>query len=53
MFSGLFTFIACIFFTSKMAYQTEIVAMLSGGMSFRRLMWRSKILNPGNRSFMP
>ena len=28
-FSGLFTFIACIFFTSKMAYQTEIVAMLS------------------------
>ena len=36
-FSGLFTFIAVIFFTSKMAYQTEIVAMLSGGMSFRRL----------------
>ena len=33
-FSGLFTFIA-----SKMAYQTEILAMLSGGMSFRRLMW--------------
>ena len=38
-FSGLFTFIAVIFFTSKMAYNTEIVAMLSGGMSFRRLMW--------------
>ncbi len=38
-FSGLFTFIACIFFTSKMAYQTEIIAMLSGGMSFKRLMW--------------
>lgn len=38
-FSGLFTFISVIFFTSKMAYQTEIVAMLSGGMSFRRLMW--------------
>ena len=38
-FSALFTFIAVIFFTSKMAYQTEIVAMLSGGMSFRRLMW--------------
>ncbi len=37
--SGLFTFVAVIFFTSKMAYQTEIVAMLSGGMSFRRLMW--------------
>ncbi len=38
-FSGLFAFIAVIFFTSKLAYQTEIVAMLSGGMSFRRLMW--------------
>lgn len=38
-FSALFTFIAVIFFTSKMAYQTEIVAMLSSGMSFRRLMW--------------
>ncbi|MEG1405619.1 MAG: LptF/LptG family permease, partial [Alistipes sp.] len=38
-FSGLFTFIAVIFFTSKLAYQTEIIAMLSGGMSFRRLMW--------------
>ena len=38
-YSGLFTFIAVIIFTSKKAYQTEIVAMLSGGMSFRRLMW--------------
>lgn len=38
-FSGLFTFIAVIFFTSKMAYQTEIVAILSSGVSFRRLMW--------------
>ncbi len=38
-FSGLFAFIAVIFFTSKLAYQTEIIAMLSGGMSFRRLMW--------------
>ena len=37
-YSGLFTFIAVIFFTSKMAYQTEIIAMLSGGMSFIRLM---------------
>ncbi len=37
--SGLFTFISVIFFTSKMAYQTEIIAMLSAGMSFRRLMW--------------
>jgi lipopolysaccharide export system permease protein len=38
-FSGLFTFISVIFITSKMAYNTEIIAMLSGGMSFRRLMW--------------
>ncbi len=38
-FSGLFAFIAVIFFTSKMAYKTEIVAMLSSGMSFKRLMW--------------
>lgn len=38
-FSGLFTFIAVIFFTSKMAYDTEVIAMLSGGVSFKRLMW--------------
>ena len=38
-FSALFTFIAVIFFTSKMAMQTEIVAILSGGVSFRRMMW--------------
>ncbi|MDR0509940.1 MAG: LptF/LptG family permease [Rikenellaceae bacterium] len=38
-FSGLLTFIAVIFFTSKLAYRTEIIAMLSGGVSFRRLMW--------------
>ncbi len=38
-FSGLFAFISVIFFTSKLAYQTEIIAMLSGGMSFKRLMW--------------
>jgi lipopolysaccharide export system permease protein len=37
-FSALFTFIAEIFFTSKMAMQTEIVAILSGGVSFRRFM---------------
>jgi lipopolysaccharide export system permease protein len=39
LFSSLFTFIAVIFFTSKMAFNTEIVAILSGGVSFRRLMW--------------
>mgnify|MGYP003290938266 CR=1 FL=1 len=38
-FSALFTFISVIFFTSKMAMQTEIVAILSGGVSFRRFMW--------------
>jgi lipopolysaccharide export system permease protein len=38
-FSALFTFISVIFFTSKMATQTEIVAILAGGVSFRRLMW--------------
>lgn len=39
LFSYLFTFIAVIFFTSKMAYDTEIIAILSGGVSFRRLMY--------------
>ncbi|MBN2805195.1 MAG: LptF/LptG family permease [Prolixibacteraceae bacterium] len=38
LFSGLFTFIAVIFFTSKMAFNSEITAMLSSGISFGRLM---------------
>ncbi|MDR2936313.1 MAG: LptF/LptG family permease [Rikenellaceae bacterium] len=38
-FSGLFTFIAVIFFTSKMAYQSEIIAILSSGVNFRRMLW--------------
>ncbi|MDP4240007.1 MAG: LptF/LptG family permease [Bacteroidota bacterium] len=38
MFSPLFTFIAVIFITSKMASNTEIIAILSSGVSFRRLM---------------
>ncbi len=38
-FSGLFTFIAVIFFTSKMAYNTEIIAILSSGVSFNRMLW--------------
>lgn len=37
-FSPLFVFIAVIFFTSKLAGNNEIIAMLSSGMSFRRLM---------------
>lgn len=39
LFSPLFTFITVIFFTSKMAYNTEIIALLSNGMSFKRLLW--------------
>jgi lipopolysaccharide export system permease protein len=39
LFSPLFVFIAVIFFTSKMAINTEIIAILNSGMSFRRIMW--------------
>ncbi|PIF05627.1 MAG: hypothetical protein CSA36_05880 [Draconibacterium sp.] len=38
LFSPLFTFIAVIYFTSKMAYKTEIIAILSSGVSYNRLM---------------
>ncbi len=38
LFSPLFVFIAVIFFTSKLAENSEIIAMLSTGMSFKRLM---------------
>lgn len=38
MFSSLFVFIAVIFFTSKLAGNSEIIAMLAGGVSFKRLM---------------
>jgi lipopolysaccharide export system permease protein len=38
LFSGLFTFISVIYFTSKLAYNTEIIAILSSGVSFNRLM---------------
>lgn len=38
LFSGLFTFISVIYFTSKLAYDTEIIAILSSGVSFNRLM---------------
>ncbi|HLO91503.1 MAG TPA: LptF/LptG family permease [Lentimicrobium sp.] len=37
-FSALFTFIAVIFFTSKMAADTEIIAILNSGVSFKRLL---------------
>ena len=38
MLTPLINFIAVIFFTSKMADQTEIVPILSGGMSFNRFL---------------
>ena len=38
LFSYLFVFISVIFFTSKLAVNTEIIAMLSNGLSFRRLL---------------
>lgn len=38
LFSALFVFIAVIFFTSKLANNSEVIAMLSNGMSFKRLM---------------
>lgn len=38
LFMPLFTFIAVIYFTSRMAYNTEIIAILSSGVSFNRLM---------------
>jgi lipopolysaccharide export system permease protein len=39
LFAPLFVFISVIFFTSKMAINTEIIAILNSGMSFRRMMW--------------
>ena len=39
MFSPLFVFITVIFFTSKLAGNSEIIAMLSGGVSFGLLMY--------------
>ena len=38
LFSPLFTFISVILFTSKMAYKTEFVAILSSGTSFKRIL---------------
>jgi len=39
LFSGLLTFIAVLLFTSRLAHRTEIIAMLSSGVSFPRIMW--------------
>lgn len=38
LFSPLFVFIAVIFFTSKLADNSEIIAMKAAGMSFKRLL---------------
>ncbi len=38
LFSPLFVFIAVIFFTSKLASNSEIIAILSNGISFKRLL---------------
>lgn len=37
-FSALFVFISVIYFTSKLADNSEIIAIISSGVSFRRLM---------------
>jgi lipopolysaccharide export system permease protein len=38
LFSPLFTFVAVIFFTSKMANNTEVISILSSGISFNRFL---------------
>ncbi len=39
LFSSLLVFIAVIFFTSKLAQNTEIIAILSGGVSYKRFLY--------------
>ncbi len=38
LFSPLITFISVIYFTSRMAYSTELIAILSSGVSFKRIL---------------
>lgn len=38
LFSPTFTFIAVVFFTSKMAFNSEIIGIFSNGVSFHRLL---------------
>ncbi len=38
LFSSIFVFISVIFFTSKLAENSEIIAIISAGVSFRRLV---------------
>lgn len=46
LFSPLFVFISVIFFTTKMAENSEIIAMLASGLSFKRLL-RPYMLSAG------
>lgn len=39
LFSGLLIFLAVLLFTSRLAHRTEVIAMLSSGVSFPRMMW--------------
>ena len=39
LFSGLFIFLAVLIFTSRLAHRSEVIALLSSGVSFRRFMW--------------
>lgn len=39
LFCSMIVFIATIFFTSRMTSNTEVVAILTGGVSFKRMMW--------------
>lgn len=50
LFSPLFVFISVIFFTSKMAQQSEFIAVLSSGTSFNRVL-RPYILAAGLLAF--
>jgi len=38
LFSSLFTFVSVIYFTSRMAYRTEFIAIICSGMSFSRIL---------------
>jgi len=57
----LFTLIAVIFFTSRMAYNSEVISIFNAGVSFRRLMvpyllaatFLAGILLLGNHYFIP
>ena len=39
LFAPLFVFISVIFFTARMASNTEVIAILNSGVSFKRMLW--------------